>query len=120
MNRRQFLQTTAGAAAMLTLRSRAYGFAQSPGLRKYIQPLPGLGPTGIPFTVGVPDKLFRGGQFIELVAGQYTQQLHPDLPKATTLWGYAEAGTNMFRKEFDGAAVGDGVGLSQVLHGFHQ
>ena len=97
MNRRQFFQTTAGAAALLALRSRAYGFAQSPGLQKYVQPLPGLGPTGIPFTVGVPDPLFPGGQLVELVAGQYTQQLHPNLPKATTLWGYAEASTNNFR-----------------------
>jgi len=97
MNRRQFLQTTAGAAALLSLRSRAFGFSQSPGLQKYIQPLPGLGPTGIPFTVGVPDPLFPGGKLIELVAGQYSQQLHPNLPKATTLWGYAEASTNNFR-----------------------
>ena len=97
MNRRQFLQTTAGAAALLSLRSRVYGFSQSPGLQKYVQPLPGLGPTGIPFTVGVPDPLFPGGQLIELVAGQYSQQLHPSLPKATTLWGYAEASTNNFR-----------------------
>src|SRR5438552_14941739 len=97
MNRRQFLQPTAGAAALLTLRSRAYGFAQSPGLQKYIQPLPGLGPSGIPFTTGVPDRKFRGGgQLVELVAGQYTQQLHPALPKPTTLWAYAEASTNNF------------------------
>ena len=97
MNRRQFLQTTAGAAALLALRSRAYGFSQSPALQKYIQPLPGLGPTGIPFTTGVPDPLFPGGQLVQLVAGQYTQQLHPSLAKQTKLWGYAEAATNNFR-----------------------
>lgn len=97
MNRRRFIQTTAGAAAFLTLRSRAYGFAQSQGLQKYVQPLPGLGPAGIPFTVGVTDPLFAGAQLVDLVAGQYTQQLHPSLPKATTLWGYAEAATGNFK-----------------------
>ena len=98
MNRRQFLQTSAGAAALVTLRtSRAYAFAQSVGLQKYLQPLPGLGPAGIPFTTGVMDPLWPGGQLVDLVAGQYTQQLHPNLPKATSLWGYAEASTNNFK-----------------------
>src|SRR5690349_11018013 len=96
MNRRQFIQTTAGAAALLALRSRAYAFAQSPGLLKYSQPLPGLGPTGIPFTTGVPDLLFPGAQLVDLVAEQYSQQLHPALPN-TTLWGYAEASTRNFK-----------------------
>src|SRR5438105_7268350 len=98
INRRQFLQTTAGAAALSMLRpSRAYAFAQSPGLAKF--PLgwaaPGLG--AIPFTTGVADPLFPGAKLVDLVAGQYTQQLHPALPKATTLWGYAEAATNNFK-----------------------
>src|SRR6266567_5150811 len=98
LNRRQFLQTSAGAAALLTLRtSRAYAFCQSPGLAKFPAgwAIPGLG--AIPFTVGVPDPLFRGAQLVDLVAGQYTQQLHPNLPKATTLWGYAQASTNNFK-----------------------
>ena len=34
---------------------------------------------------------------VDLVAGQYSQQLHPSLPKATTLWGYAEASTSNFK-----------------------
>jgi spore coat protein A, manganese oxidase len=98
MNRRQFLQTSAGAAALLTLRtSRAFAFAQSTGLQKYIQPLPGLGPAGIPFTVGTTDPLWPGAQLVDLVAGQYSQLLHPALPKATTLWGYAEAATGNFK-----------------------
>jgi spore coat protein A, manganese oxidase len=98
MNRRQFFQTAGGAAALMTWRpSRGYAFAQSQGLQKYIQPLAGLGPTGIPFTVGVRDTKFKDTQLVDLVAGQYTQQLHPALPKATTLWGYAEASTGNFK-----------------------
>jgi hypothetical protein len=38
-NRRQFLKTSAGAAALLAARRRAYAFYQSPGLQKFIQPL---------------------------------------------------------------------------------
>jgi hypothetical protein len=33
---------------------------------------------------------------------------------------HAEASTNMLGKQFDGAAIGDRIGLRQVLHGFHQ
>jgi hypothetical protein len=97
INRRQFLQTSAGAAALLTLRtSRAYAFAQSPGLAKFPAgwAAPGLG--AIPFTTGIADSLFPGAKLVDLVAGQYTQQLHPALPKATSLWGYAEATTGNF------------------------
>jgi spore coat protein A, manganese oxidase len=98
INRRQFLQTSAGAAALLALRtSRAYAFAQSPGLAKFPAGwlAPGLG--AIPFTTGVPDPLFNGAKLVDLVASQYTQQLHPALPKPTTLWGYAEAATGNFK-----------------------
>jgi spore coat protein A len=98
MNRRQFLQTSAGAAALLTLRSsRAYAFAQSPGLAKFPAgwAAPGLG--AIPFTTGIADPLFPGAKLVDVIAGQYAQQLHPALPKATALWGYAEAATGNFR-----------------------
>ena len=63
----------------------------SPSLQKFVQALPGLGPTGIP--VALPDALSIPGvlDHYSITMGQYTQQLHPDLPKATTLWGYADA-----------------------------
>jgi spore coat protein A len=53
-SRRQFLQTAAaaGAGALVPWR-RAYAYVQSTPLQKFIQPLAGLGPTGIP--VAVPD-----------------------------------------------------------------
>jgi hypothetical protein len=57
ITRRQFLKGCAlfGIGASLPLKfGKAWPYAQSPtGLRKFIQPLPGLGPTGIP--VASPD-----------------------------------------------------------------
>ena len=90
MNRRQFLRITAGGAAVLALARRAYPFAQTTPLRKFIQPLPGLGPTGI--QVASPNtKRYPGVDYYRIFMGQYRAQLHPGLPKATTLWGYGDA-----------------------------
>ena len=90
MKRREFLIWTAcGGATLLLPFRRAWPFSQSPaGLRKFIQPLPGLGPTGIP--VATPNTTaFPGTDSYQLSLGQFTQQLHPSLPP-TTLWGYAD------------------------------
>ena len=65
------------------------------GIRKFVDSLPGLGPTGannlgnyIP--VGTPDIVtFPGADYYEIELGEYTQQLHSDLP-ATTLRGYRQ------------------------------
>jgi spore coat protein A len=88
--RREFLRCAAatGIAAMVPWQ-RVFAQAQSPALRKFIQPLPALG-TEIPLANSVP---FLGGDYFQLNAGEYTQQLHPDLPKPTKLWGYADATT---------------------------
>ena len=56
--------------------------------------LPGLGPAGIP--VASPTS-YLGADYYQLVAGEYTQQLHPQLPHPTRLWGYADATTGMHR-----------------------
>lgn len=98
--RRQFLKTSAivGAGSLL-LRGRAWPFDQSPlGITKFAATLPALGPGGannlgnyIP--VLSPNKTkFPGTDYYEIVARQFTQQLHPSLP-ATTFWGYADAKT---------------------------
>jgi len=93
--RRQFLELAAatGVSAMVPWR-RAYAEAQSPALRKFIQMLPGLGPAGIP--VASPTS-YLGADYYQLVAAEYTQQLHPQLPHPTRLWGYADATTGMHR-----------------------
>ena len=69
---------------------RAFAFYQSPtGLRKFVQPLRGVGPGGIP--VAAPDA-FRapvtGVTHYSLDIAQFTDKLHPDLTGPTTLWGY--------------------------------
>jgi hypothetical protein len=90
MTRRKFLQTSAMFGSGLLARRSLYAYAQSPPLKKFIQALPGLGPSGIP--VAVPDTgSYPGYDYYIITMGQYTAQLHPDLPRATKLWGYADA-----------------------------
>jgi spore coat protein A len=65
-------------------------FAQTPGgIRKFLTPLQGLGPAGIP--VAAPNKgLFPDEDYYEIQLGEFTQQMHPDLPGPTKFWGYAD------------------------------
>ena len=88
MNRRAFLRTVAGGAALLGFRRRAYGDYQSPGLRLWQTALRGVGPGGIP--VAAPDN-FRapvtGAIHYTINIREFADKLHPDLG-ATTLWGY--------------------------------
>jgi spore coat protein A len=79
-------------------RGRVYAIGQSAPLKKFIQRLPGAGPSGIP--IASPDvNSYRGSDYYRLFMGEYAQLLHPDLPNATKLWGYADAtnGTPVFR-----------------------
>jgi len=92
--RRQFLELAAAAGVSTMVPWRAYAEAQSPALRKFIQMLPGLGPAGIP--VASPTS-YLGADYYQLVAAEYTQQLHPQLPHPTRLWGYADATTGRHR-----------------------
>lgn len=93
-DRRKFLTisalTTFGLMYPGRWSGRALAFNQTPtSIRKFIVPLPGLGPSGIP--VATPNTTrFSGKDYYEVEAGQYTQQLHPDLGGPTTLWGYAD------------------------------
>ena len=99
MNRRQFMQTTAGAAALLATRRLAYPYGQSPlGITKFAVTLPALGQGGANnfgnyITVLSPNTTkFPGTDYYEIVAKQFQQQVHPALPP-TTFWGYADATT---------------------------
>ncbi len=90
MKRRTFLRWSAIGGAMVAIRPGwAWAYAQSPrNLRKFIQALPGLGPTGIP--VAVPDTATSPGvDTYRMVAGEYEQGFHPDL-LPSRLWGYAD------------------------------
>ncbi len=71
------------------------------GLRKFVDPLPGLGPLGrtphgAHLPVAVPDTItYPGCDYYEIGLQEYTQRLHRDLP-ATRLRGYRQLnlGTN--------------------------
>ncbi len=72
-------------------------WAFSPPLRKFVDSLPGLGPTGannlgnyIP--VAVPDTTtYPGSDYYEISLKEYTQRLHSDLPApGTRLRGYVQ------------------------------
>ncbi len=69
-------------------------------LRKFMDALPGLCAPGVPslanncIPVAVPDTVTYGGSdYYVLGLKDYTQQLHLDLPKATTLRGYYQVNT---------------------------
>src|ERR1700756_2997004 len=97
VNRRQFVKGAAmvGTGALL-LRTRAWPFDQSPtNITKYAVTLPGLGPGGannLGNYIQVLSNLTpnTGTDNFQIVAKQFTQQLHPNLPP-TTFWGYADA-----------------------------
>lgn len=100
-NRREFLKTAALASAGATLLSscgspavfsNAEPFSQSPLLRKFISPLPGLGGNGIPIA-NADTTTSPGADFYNMAAVQFQQQMHPDLPNPTTLWGYSDLST---------------------------
>ena len=90
MNRRNFLRTTAGAAAFFAVRGRVYAFQQSPVIEKFTQSLPGLGPTGIPVAVPV-SAASSPTDIYHIEARQFTQQILPAGFGKTTFWGYVDA-----------------------------
>jgi spore coat protein A, manganese oxidase len=96
--RREFLKTSLVAGTAIALfrgsEGKIWAFSQSPLLRKFVSPLPGLGPNGIPVATPTTNSAYPGADFYELSAQQYEQQMHPDLPNPTRLWGYVDMATN--------------------------
>jgi spore coat protein A len=96
LTRRHFLRNTAiiGVGGIVTWKlglRNAFAFYQSHGLQKFVQPLRGVGPVGIP--VAAPDAgvaPVTGVTHYSLGIAQFTDQLHPSLGP-TTLWGYNPA-----------------------------
>jgi spore coat protein A, manganese oxidase len=98
--RRQFLKGSmmagaylaAGGAGALFKPGKAHAFATSPALKKFIQPLRGLGGSGIP--IAASDGTRRWGSTIAthytIDIGQFEDMLHPDLPNTTRLWGFGQ------------------------------
>ena len=96
MDRRKFLKIIGASAAMAAIPwrfdlrqglqgARAHAFAQSlfangVGLTKFVDPLPGLGPTGIPVAASDRTHLWPLGKatHYSIDIGQYNQVLHSD------------------------------------------
>jgi spore coat protein A len=113
MNRRQFLKASAGAAALMGIRPRAWAFAQSPtNIRKFVVTLPGLGPAAannigqyLPLATKTTTS-FAGASTDTYRVGvkQFGEKMHPDLPGPTHFWGYYDLATGD-QKYLGGAIV---------------
>jgi spore coat protein A len=80
--------------------SPAAAFSESDRLRKFITPLRGVGGAGIP--LAQPDTKAQpwwqpGVTHYTIDIGQYEDQLHPDLPNPTRLWGFGQGSAAHFR-----------------------
>ena len=109
LQRRQFLKGAALAGAGLGLSWKfamqsAMAAANTHYLRKWVQPLRGLGPQGIPVVSGTPDPVFPNTTMFQITAGEFLDQLHPDLPP-TRLWGYHDT-TNPVKRHLGGVIIG--------------
>src|SRR5688572_5872980 len=106
--RRQFIKATGLAGAGMAMFSKigthsAFAAANSQYLRKWIQPLRGLGPSGIPVMGSTPDPVFANTNLYEITAGEFTDQLHPDLGP-TRLWGYWDT-NNPVKRHLGGVII---------------
>ncbi|MFB3827952.1 MAG: multicopper oxidase family protein [Bryobacteraceae bacterium] len=99
------MQTTAGAAALLAARGRAYGYAVSQATPKFVDPLPLFGSADIPILT--PDKTkYPGVDYYEIVAGVFRQQLSSGLPaNGSRLYGYAADTATPNFKALGGAII---------------
>ena len=92
ITRRHFLKGAAAGAALTVPwyfnTKSALAFYQSTGLQKFVQPLRGIGPGGIP--VAAPDAFpapVTGVTHYSLTITPFKDKLHPHLDP-TKLWGY--------------------------------
>lgn len=98
VSRREFIKLSALASLGIVTTGKlafdapaALAFYQSSGLKKFVQPLRGVGPGGIP--VAAPDATLApvtGATHYSININQYQDTLHPNLGP-TTLWGYQPA-----------------------------
>ncbi len=76
------------------------GVIISGGIRKFVDGLPGLGPSGTNnlgqyISVAVPDTItYPGSDYYEIAVVQYREQMHSDLPP-TLLRGYVQLSTDV-------------------------
>ena len=103
--RRDFLKIAAASSAALLCGRNAWASPENTfRLTKFIQPLSTFGPAGIP--VAAPNSsVVPGADFYQLVMGAYDHQFHPELPKPSRLWGYADASTTEPNFRYLGGAI---------------
>jgi spore coat protein A, manganese oxidase len=102
----------AGSLA-LTRHGRPTIVSSPPQIRKFITSLPGLGTAGaneigqhIPLATKRVETLFGVETDVyELVATEFAERMHPDLPNATRLWGYADDSAHATKSYLGGAIV---------------
>jgi FtsP/CotA-like multicopper oxidase with cupredoxin domain len=87
-----------GAITAINVISTGSGYNSVPGIRKFVDGLPGLGAgtqnnLGQYIPVAIPDQTtYPGSDYYEIELGQYTEKLHSDLPP-TLLRGYRQTNT---------------------------
>ncbi|MEI7995053.1 MAG: multicopper oxidase domain-containing protein [Methylococcaceae bacterium] len=91
ITRRTFIKSTAAGIGLAVFPRWAWPFSQSPILSKFVQALPGLGPTGIPIATRSATRWNNGAWLYDLEVGEFLHQFHPDLPYSKC-WGYADNG----------------------------
>jgi spore coat protein A, manganese oxidase len=88
-----------------------YGFAQSPALTKFIQPIRGLGgATGIPVAASDGTRSWPGvtATHYTIGIGEFTDRLHPELPlPGTRIWGYGGSATGGVFRHLGGIIVAE-------------
>ena len=88
-----------GAVTGITVNVAGAGYL-TPGLRKFVDTLPGLGPDnqndlGQYIPIAVPDRTtYPGTDYYEIAVVQYRMQFHQDLPP-TLLRGYVQLSTDV-------------------------
>lgn len=99
VDRREFIKTSValGAGVMLGAKWQpVWAYSHSPALAKFVAPLRDVTAGGIP--VATSDGVVGTAAHYSLTLEQFTDQLHPNLPNPTRLWGYRPnnigAGTN--------------------------
>jgi len=111
-----------GAVTSINITNPGAGYL-TPGLRKFVDTLPGLGPTGVNnlgqyIPVAVPDTTtYPGTDYYEIAVVQYREQMHSDLP-ATLLRGYVQLSTSVVPGKQVALANADLEGGSTPIAGY--
>ena len=94
------IDPSTGAITDINIISGGSGYDTVPGIRKFVNSLPGLTPAGINdlnqyIPIAVADTTtYPGSDYYEIALVQYKEKLHSDLP-ATTLRGYVQVSTSV-------------------------